>query len=69
MRFSQGQYVELYSTIPAQDGGSIPSGTRGVVQAIDPDHPREAIYLVAFLANEKFDGQSAWLREVDLFPG
>lgn len=68
-RFSEGQYVELHPTIPADDGGSIPGGTRGIVQAIDPEHANEAIYLVGFVANETLDGRSAWLREIDLFAG
>ncbi|MDQ6776104.1 MAG: hypothetical protein M3071_07775 [Actinomycetota bacterium] len=67
-RFGEGQFVELYPTIPAQDGGSIPGGTRGIVQIVDRDHADEAIYLVAFLQSERLDGRQAWLREIDLFP-
>jgi hypothetical protein len=64
--FSVGQYVELYPTIPDLSGGSIESGTRGIVQAIDAK--REDGYLVAFLANEQLTGQTAWLMESALAP-
>jgi hypothetical protein len=67
-RFGEGQFVELYQTIPAQDGDSDRGGTRGIVQIVDPDHADEAIYLVAFLQSERLDGRQAWLREIDLFP-
>jgi hypothetical protein len=42
--------------------------TRGIVKRIDRERPDEAIYFVAFLANEKLDGQAAWLCEIDLLP-
>jgi hypothetical protein len=67
-RFAVGQYVELYPTIPSNDGGSIDGGTRGIVQDIDDSRTDEYIYLVGFLAGEKLTGERAWLREIDLFP-
>jgi hypothetical protein len=42
--------------------------TRGIVKRIDRERPDEAIYFVGFLANEKLDGQAAWLCEIDLLP-
>ena len=67
MAFAVGQYVELYPTIPSSCGGSIESGTRGIVDRIDRDRPDDDIYLVAFLWNEARTGEVAWLREIDLF--
>jgi hypothetical protein len=64
--FAKGQYVELYPTIPSSGGGSVPSGTRGIVQQVDPDRDDDAIYLVAFLADERLTGEQAWLRAEDL---
>ena len=66
--FRQGQYVELYATIPSSFGGSLLSGTRGIVQVIDAARPDDAIYLVGFLINERLTGEQAWLRAVDLVP-
>lgn len=66
--YAQGQYVELYPTIQSTTGGSVPSGTRGIVQEVDPTRPDDAVYLVRFLANETLTNESAWLREIDLFP-
>jgi hypothetical protein len=63
--FVEGQYVELYRTIPSDRGGSIPGGTRGIVKRIDRER---GDLLRPFLANEKLDGQAAWLREIDLLP-
>jgi hypothetical protein len=68
MPFGKGQYVELHPTIPSSFGASIDGGTRGIVQSVDITRPDDAIYLVGFLSNEKLTGESAWLREVDLFP-
>jgi hypothetical protein len=65
-RFSQGQYVELYPTIPSSFGGSVDAGTRGIVREIDLTRPCEDIYRVAFLSNERLTGEEAWLREIDL---
>ena len=64
--FSQGQYVELYRTIPSSFGGSVDAGTRGSVREIDLTRPCEDIYRVAFLSNERLTGEEAWLREIDL---
>jgi hypothetical protein len=65
--FSQGQYVELYKTIPSSLGGSVEAGTRGIVREIDLRRPRADVYRVAFLKNERLSGEEAWLREADLF--
>lgn len=65
-KFAVGQYVELYPTIPAPRGGSIASGTRGIVDAVEA-RDGEPVYLVAFLASERRTGEVAWLREADLF--
>jgi hypothetical protein len=67
-QFAKGQYVELYPTIPSSRGASIPGGTRGIVQAIDPTRENDDIYLVGFLAGEKLTGEQAWLRTIDLSP-
>ncbi len=66
--YTIGQYVELYPTIPSSHGGSIESGTRGIVRDIDLTQPDDDIYLVEFLWSERVTGETAWLREVDLFP-
>jgi hypothetical protein len=66
--FARGQYVELYPTIPSGSGYSIPGGTRGIIDAVDPDRADGAIYLVGFLHSEKRSGERAWLRESDLLP-
>jgi hypothetical protein len=58
--FSIGQRVELYPTIPSSFGGSIPNGTRGIVQEIE-EHGDEALYLVAFMISETLTGETAWL--------
>ena len=62
-----GQYVELYPTIPSSFGGSIVSGTRAIVVAVEPERG-DARYLVAFLAGEARTGEQAWLAATDLFP-
>ncbi len=67
-RFAKGQYVELCSTIPSSCGGSIDSGTRGIVHDVDESRPDDDIYLVGFLSNERLTGEAAWLRDIDLFP-
>src|SRR3954470_24095067 len=51
--FAVGQRVELYPTIPAPDGGSIESGTRAIVRAIDESRPDGAGHLVGVLASER----------------
>jgi len=68
IEFAEGQRVALYPTIASERGGSVASGTRGIVQAIDPDRTDDAIYLVGFLASERLTGEQTWLRAVDLFP-
>lgn len=67
-RFVVGEYVELYPTILSSGGGGIPGGTRGIVREVDVARPEDDLYLVSFLAEERLTGESAWLREVDLFP-
>jgi hypothetical protein len=67
--FQKGQYVELCPTIPSSRAGSIPGGTRGIVQTVDPTRPNGDSYLIGFLENERLTGEMAWLREIDLFPG
>lgn len=64
--FSEGQYVELYPTIPSSVSGSVDAGTRGVVREIDPTRPGGDIYRVAFLRNERLTGEQAWLPGTDL---
>jgi hypothetical protein len=66
-KFTKGQYVELYPTIPSSRGGSVASGTRAVVLEVE-DYGDEALYRVAFLAAEQVTGEEAWLRAADLFP-
>jgi hypothetical protein len=66
--YAIGQYVELYPTIPSRSGGSVESGTRGIVRDIDLTQPNDDIYLVEFLWSERVTGEVAWLREIDLFP-
>lgn len=68
--FAQGQYVELYPTIPSSKDESIDGGTRGIIQAVKPTRPDEDVYIVAFafLRGERLDSEQAWLREVDLVP-
>jgi hypothetical protein len=68
-RFAEGQYVELFPTIPSRFGDGIEAGMRGIVQSIDVNRSDGAIYLVGFLANDALTGEAAWLREIDLFPG
>jgi hypothetical protein len=65
--FAAGQCVELYATIPSSFGGSVESGTRGIVQEVreDPDGIR---FLVAFLETERLTGEGAWLSVGDLLP-
>jgi hypothetical protein len=67
-KYALGRYVELYPTIQSERGGSIPSGTRGIVDAIDASRPAGDCYLVGFLDNERRTGEQAWLRWIDLFP-
>lgn len=64
--FVEGQYVELNPTIRSRFGGSVESGTRGIVREIDLTRPDEDVYRVALLRNERLTGEEAWLREVDL---
>jgi hypothetical protein len=66
-KYVTGQYVELYPTIPSSRGGSVESGTRGIVREVE-DYGDEALYRVAFLAGERVTGEEAWLNEQDLFP-
>jgi hypothetical protein len=66
--FAVGQYVELYPTIPSQVGGSIPSGTRGIVDAVDRSRTAGDCYLVAFLSSEVRTGEQEWVRADDLLP-
>jgi hypothetical protein len=66
IEFVTGQYVELYPTIQSSFGGSVPSGTRGIIKAVDPRRADGSIYLVEFLAGD-FTGEQAWLRAIDLF--
>ena len=66
-KFTTGQYVELYPTIPSSRGGSVQSGTRGIVREVQ-DYGDAALYRVAFLASERATGEVAWLNEDDLFP-
>jgi hypothetical protein len=66
--FAQGQYVELYPTIPSSCSGSVDAGTRGIVREIDLTRDCEDIYRVAFMSNERLTGEEAWLREIDLLP-
>jgi hypothetical protein len=63
--FCVGQRVELYSTIPSREGGSIESGRRGIVQAIE-EGPIQERYLVAFMVNETLTSERAWLAAQDL---
>ena len=65
--FAVGQYVKLYPTIPSSQGGSIESGTRGIVREVE-DADDGLRYLVAFLASEKITGEAAWLAPEDLRP-
>lgn len=65
--FAEGEYVELYPTIPSSFDGSVDASTRGIVREIDMTRPGEDIYRVAFLRNERPTGEEAWLREADLF--
>jgi hypothetical protein len=67
-QFVKRQYVELFPTIPSSRAGSIPGGTRGIVHEVDPTRPDDDSYLVAFLENERLTGETAWLRDIDLFP-
>lgn len=67
-QFAEGQYVELYTTIPSDRGGSISSGIRGIVKRIDPGRSDEAIYFVVFLAGGRLDGEGEWLRDIDVPP-
>lgn len=48
-------------------GGSVESGTRGIVQQVreDPDGTR---FLVFFLQSERMTGEDAWLSAEDLLP-
>ncbi len=67
-RFLEGQYVGLCPTIPSSRGGSIESGTWGIIRDVDLARASGAIFVVAFLSNEQLTGESAWRRELDLFP-
>jgi hypothetical protein len=62
-----GQHVELYPTIPSSFGGSVPSGTRGIVQEIDPGRAEGRIYRVRFLSSEMLTDEEAWLADTDIF--
>jgi hypothetical protein len=64
--FSVGQYVELYRTIPSSAGGSIVSGTRGIVRDIKVSARGSTRYLVGFLASERLTGDAAWVADEDL---
>jgi hypothetical protein len=66
--FAKGQCVEMIVTIPSRGEDSVLAGTRGIVQAIDPSRPDDAIYRVAFLENERLTGEGAWLPAIDLVP-
>ena len=66
--FGVGQRVELYATILAPDGGSIESGTRAIVRAIDSSRSHGADHLVAFMENERPTGLEVWLGAEDLLP-
>jgi hypothetical protein len=61
--FVVGQYVELYPTVPSEDGGSVESGTRAVVEVVEGD-----VCTVALLANERLTGQRVRVPAHDLFP-
>jgi hypothetical protein len=65
--FAVGQYVELYPTIPSSRGGSVLSGTRGIVLEVAA-HGGDMLYLVQFLTNESRSGEQAWLAAGDLLP-
>jgi hypothetical protein len=62
-----GQLVELYPTIPSESGGSIDSGTRGIVREVDPTRPNDDIYYVAFLDDSGREFESTWLSELDVY--
>jgi hypothetical protein len=64
--FTEGQYVELYCTIPSSPLGSIDSGTLAIVRTVDGARSDDEIYLVEFLAAEKATGERVWLRAIDL---
>lgn len=67
-KYVVGQYVELITTVPSSGEGSVQSGTRAVIQAVDVTGPDDRIYLVAFLSSERTTGETAWIREIDLLP-
>lgn len=67
-KYVVGQYVEIITTVSSSETGSVQSGTRGVIQAIDLTEPDDRIYRVAFLGNERPTGETAWMREIDLLP-
>jgi hypothetical protein len=60
--FAVGQYVELCTTIPSSFGGSVDSGTRGIVRDVRTEPDGDRRYLVGFLVNERLTGEAAWLR-------
>jgi hypothetical protein len=51
---------------PSSLGGSVPAGTRGIIQAIDRIRPDDDTYLVEIVASERLTGEQAWLRSIDL---
>ena len=62
--FPVGHYAELYPTIPSPSGtGSIPGGTRGIVDEVDGDRR-----LLAVLASERRTGERVWVEATMLFP-
>ena len=65
--FAPGQRVELYATIPSSLGGSVESGTRGIVEQVKED-PAGTRFLVVFLEGERATGERAWLTAEDLLP-
>lgn len=64
--FAVGQYVELHPTIPSSFGGSVDSGTRGIVREVRKEADGAVRYLVAFLVSERVTGEAAWLSAEDL---
>jgi hypothetical protein len=66
--FTVGQYVELYPTIQSEDGGSILSGTPGIVDAVDLFRTADDSYLLAFLSSEIRTGERQWVSAKDLLP-
>ena len=67
-KYVVGQYVEIITTVSSTEKGSVESGTRAVIRAINLTQPDDHIYLVAFLSSERTTGETAWMREIDLLP-